>query len=301
MKLARPRLSGYLGAALLAFGVLIGSPAAASASDGYTCTGSPSSPGHLTGSHGDVTVVGVCFVDQGAAIVRGDLKVLPNSGLAATFGLNDLTGTGNSSLTVRGDVSVGSGGALLLGCVPNSFPCFDDPNPGSPTLSSAGNVGGSLAAVTADGVIVHNSTIGGDVKQRGGGAGLTCDPAGFFANFGSPAYSDYEDSTVRGSISISNMNGCWLGLARDNIGGDLSILNNKFADPDAIEILSDTIKGDLICRGNSMVWDSADLSPTGDLWPRLPEPNTVRGERKGQCNTLANPSTQGGTPGPRPF
>ena len=147
MKLTCPRLSGFLGAALLAVGVLIGSPATASASDGYTCTGSPSSPGHLTGSHGDVTVIGVCLVDRGPASVRGDLKVLPNSGLAATFGLNDLTGTGNSNLTVRGDVSVGTGGALLLGCVPNSFPCFDDLNQGSPPPSSACPVVGSIVAM----------------------------------------------------------------------------------------------------------------------------------------------------------
>ena len=60
------------------------------------------------------------------------------------------------------------------------------------------------------------------------------------------------------------------------------------------------IAGNLACFGNSMVWDSADLSTTGSLYPRLPEPNTVGGERVGQC-VLASAKDQGGPLGPGPF
>jgi hypothetical protein len=310
MKLAHFRLSSLLGAVALGVGFWAANPAIASAAEdskgsegGYTCSGTPSAPGVLAGTHRDVRISGFCVVNGGPTVVRGDLKVQPNSALFANFALNDVAHSGVSNLTVRGDVSVGRGAALIMGCIPTSFPCFDDPNAmTNPTLASADQVGGDLVANDALAVIVHNTTIGGDVTQRGGGGGITCAVTGILAAVGFFAdYSDYEDSTVRGDISVSGLNSCWLGLARVNVGGDMSIVNNHFFDPDAIEILSNTIRGDLICRGNSMVWDSADLNPTGALWPRLPEPNTVRGERKGQCDTLANPSTEGGTPGPQRF
>jgi hypothetical protein len=34
----------------------------------------------------------------------------------------------------------------------------------------------------------------------GGGGGVTCDPSGIFLAFQSPVFSDYEDSTVGGSL-----------------------------------------------------------------------------------------------------
>ena len=97
------------------------------------------------------------------------------------------------------------------------------------------------------------------------------------------------------------MHSCWLGMARIHLGGTATFLNNKFADPDAIEIIANQIRGDLLCTGNSMVWDSADISPTpGVLFPRAPEPNKVGGTRFGQCR-LASPTSQGGPLGPGPF
>ena len=67
----------------------------------------------------------------------------------------------------------------------------------------------------------------------------------------------------------------------------MRVIDNQFADPDAIEILANRIGRNLNCRGNSMVWNSADLTE-GELFPRLPEPNTVGGQRLGQC-ILASP------------
>jgi hypothetical protein len=76
------------------------------------------------------------------------------------------------------------------------------------------------------------------------------------------------------------------------------VFNNQMADPDAIEILSNHVHRNLNCRRNSMVWDSSDIGE--ELFPREPHPNTVDGNRKGQC-VLSSPTTEGGPSGPDPF
>jgi hypothetical protein len=265
------------------------------------CTGTPQSPGVLAGFYkSDVVVVGACEVNAGPAVVRGDLTLSPGSALVAAFALNHHTQKGTSSLTVRGDLRVRNGAALVLGCEPQHFACIDDPNQNAPTLSSHARVSGDMTSQQALGVVVHNTSIGGDIRQRGGGGGVNCTPTGIFAQFGSPVFSAYEDSSVGGEVSISGLRSCWLGVARVHVRDDVSFVRNQLADPDAIEILANHIRGDLACFGNSMVWNSADISPTGDLFPRQPEPNTVNGHRRGQC-VLASPLTPGGPLGPGPF
>jgi len=273
-------------------GLLAASTGVAAASDGvYTCAGTLDNPGVLVGTHGDVRISGVCGVDAGNATVRGDLTVLPGGALVAAWG--------SSTLTVRGDVRVRQGGTLVLGCDPQSFACVDD-DPNNPTLSSHAVVKGDLTSWQPLGVVVHNAAIGGDVRETGGGGGLNCDPAGVFLLFGSPAYSAYEDSTIKGDVSVSGMNMCWMGLNRLKVRGDVRLVNNQLADPDGIEILANQISGDLVCRQNSMVWDNAEAGFPG-LFPRTPPlTNTVKGDRVGQC-VLSSPVNQGDLPGPGPF
>src|SRR5215472_17211340 len=60
------------------------------------CHGTLNKPGVLAGTYRrDVVVVGVCFVNGGAAVIRGDLFLAPGSALNATFAKNDVAGTGN--------------------------------------------------------------------------------------------------------------------------------------------------------------------------------------------------------------
>jgi hypothetical protein len=301
MKRLGCRLSCLLGVSAVAFGVLTaGAGPAAAAGEPQTCSGTSDSPGVLAGTYSsNVVVSGFCAVNAGPAVVNGNLTVRPNSALVAAFGLNDQTGTGSSSLTVNGNLKVESGSALILGCTPVSFGCFDDPNQNNPTLSSPGSVSGNLDASQPLAVIVHNSVIGGNVSEAGGGGGLSCDPSGVFSDFGIPPYSDYEDSSIGGSLGVTGLTSCWLGMARDQVSGNMNVVNNQLLDPDAIEILSNQIGGNLLCQQNSNVWDSFDLSDTG-LYPRQPAPNTVNGNRVGQC-VLASPATEGGPPGPGPF
>jgi hypothetical protein len=283
-------------------GVLAAGPVtaagAAVTSGTATCSGTPSAPGVLTGTHGAVVVRGACEVNAGAAVVNGDLTLSPGSALLAAFALNDKTGSGTSSLTVKGNVLVRSGATLLMGCNPANFPCLDDPNQSQPTLSMHPTVGLDLRSNQALGVIVHNFTVGGDVIQTGGGGGVNCNPQGVFKLFGSPVYSTYEVGSVGGDVRISSVQSCWMGLVELQVGNTVVMYQNKLADPDAIEILSNNITGNLICRGNSRTWDNGDIGAS--LFPRQPEPNTVGRNRKGQC-VLSSPNTRTDKPGPGPF
>ena len=257
-----------------------------------TCTGStdnfPTEVGTLSGTYsGHVKVSGACAVDAGPTTINGKLTIGKGSILIAAFA--------SSPLTVTGNVKVERGGTLILGCFASSFACFDDPDQENPTLDGPATVDGNLIARHALGVIVHGVSIGGNVIQHRGGGGFTCDPQGVL---GGPAYSTYEDSTIGGSIELKGMRSCWLGINRDQVHHSVRIFNNRLADPDAIEILSNNIHGNLNCRRNSMVWDSSDISE--DLFPRDPHPNTVDGKRKGQC-VLSSPTTEGGPLGPGPF
>jgi hypothetical protein len=112
-------------------------------------------------------------------------------------------------------------------------------------------------------------------------------------------YSDYEDSSIQGNLHVIGLTSCWLGVARVQVGGNLHMIDDQLADPDAIEILANQINGNLLCQQNSRVWDSAEEN-FESLFPRVPQPNTVNGHRIGQC-VLASPTTEGGPSGPGPF
>ena len=96
----------------------------------------------------------------------------------------------------------------------------------------------------------------GNLTEEGGGGGFNCNPQGVFAVFQSPVYSDYEDSTIHGGISIKNLTSCWLGVARVHVHGNASFVNDQLADPDGAELLSNDFDGNLACSDNSMMWDS---------------------------------------------
>lgn len=283
------------GLSLAVLGVGAGSAAAAP----KVCSGSPTSPGVLAGVYaGNVTIEGACVVNAGPTTVRGNLTVTPGSALVAAFALNDHTGHGTSNLNVAGNLQIGSGATAVIGCEAAHFACIDD-SQSAPTLSSHDSIAGNLNEQAPLGVVVHSTTINGNVTEVGGGGGATCEPMGVFALFHSPVYSDYEDMTIAGNLSIGNLTSCWLGIARVHVSGNVHILEDHLADPDAVEILASRISGNLVCEGNSGMWDSADLAEN-ELYPRAPEPNTVTGNRVGQC-VLASPATEGGPLGPGPF
>lgn len=211
----------------------------------HVCHGTNQNPGVLVGLNLNVIVRGVCLVNHGPVNVAHDVIVLPNSTLVAAFGRH------GSRLIVSGNIVVRHGGTLILGCEPKFFTCLDDPHPKWPTISSHGWVGGSIAAIDSLGVVVHNSWIGHDVVELGGGGGLTCKPMGPFAHFHSPAYSDYEDNWIGGTVWVKHLRSCWLGVLRNWVGVSATISRNAMADPDAMEVLSNVIHKDLTCWRNT--------------------------------------------------
>lgn len=312
MNLARSwKAWSLLGSAALVVGMVASPGASALASESHpsVCTGTPTAPGVLAGDyeHG-VIIKGACEVNGGVASVEGNLTVSRGSVLVAAFALNDVKQKGKSRLLVWGNVYVQKGATMIAGCFPTSFPCIDDPSQSSPTLAMAPFVKGSVVESAPLGVVIHDAWISGSVTEVRGGGGVSCTPSGIFAAFQSPVYSDYEDSTIRGNLWISGLQSCWLGIARVHVGRNATIWNNSMADPDAVEIISNNIWGNLTCRknvtsasamvGNAGVWDSAD--PTGNLFPRAPLPNTVHGHRYGDCR-LSSPLTPGGPLGPGKF
>jgi hypothetical protein len=135
-------------------------------------------------------------------------------------------------------------------------------------------VGGSIQGTNPLGIIVHVTTVGGDIVSTGGGGGVTCQPSGVFNQFGQPAYSDYEDNTISGNLRVTDLNSCWFGAIRNTIGGSAQFANNVFADPDASENLTNHISGNLLCSGNSPVVQYGDS--TGSA-------NIVGGFATGEC------------------
>ena len=287
------RLSLLLGAVGLALTILAASASAAAADRPSRCSGSFESPGVLAGTYSsNVVVDGACVVNAGPALIEGNLTVSPGAVVLADF-----SGHG-SELTVEGNLKVQRGATLILGCEPSpDFPCLGDPN-----VSSHGSVSGNLSAQQPLGVVVHSSTIDGNVQEVGGGGGFTCSNGGptvggfhvFGEAFGGlPVFSDYSDSTIHGNLGVIGLTSCYLGVAREHVSGNVDLINNRLADPDAIEILENHISGNLLCEQNSQVWDSFEAVPAGPLFPRVPDRNEVSGHRVGQC-VLASPETEGG-------
>ncbi|MBV8464005.1 MAG: hypothetical protein JO368_11970 [Acidimicrobiales bacterium] len=252
---------------LLAPASIVGAAATASAAaPGPASCGNAALPG---GTYTSLDVTGNCTISAGPVTVTGNVTVEAGASLVAAYALN------NSALTVIGNVKSASGATVVLGCEASNFPCFDDPgNPASPTLNSSDNIQGSVLATSPLGVIIHKSTITGDVGQTGGGGGLTCAPSGPFVGFGSPVYSDYEDNTILGNLRATGLTSCWFGAIRNYIGASATLSNNSLADPDANENLANFVAGNLICASNNPAVQYGDSGST---------PNTVGGFGSGQC------------------
>ncbi|MFI4977744.1 MAG: hypothetical protein ACHQC8_03570 [Solirubrobacterales bacterium] len=228
-------------------------------------------------------IEGRCFVNAGPVVVRGNLIIREGAALGAIFAFNDVTHSGASNLTVYGNVRIQNGGSLYMGCEPNFFTCKDDE---SNTAASRDRVFGNIYAQQPLAVIIHDSLVAGNISESGGGGGDTAETC----ESEPPVYSDYEDLSVHGNVTIAGLESCWLGLARDRVSGSVRLVRDLLADPDAIEVLSNKIVGNLSCHENSRLWNSSEQE-FESLFPREPQPNEVNGNRSGQC-VHSSPETQ---------
>jgi hypothetical protein len=214
-----------------------------------TCTG-----GKIrSGSYASLRITGVCTLGNRAyVVVRGNVVVGHHGGLnAITMG----------HIGVWDDMIVRSGGSVGLGCSPAAG-C---------SATTHDHIQGDVLASAPLAMIFHSNRIDGRIVQTGGGGGVNCNPV----LFGGPAFSTYEDNRVGGNITVRWMRSCWFGLFRNQVGGTVRDLHNTFADPDANEVQTNTIAGDLICRGNNPAPQQGD---SGGLL------NIVAGMKIGQCN-----------------
>jgi hypothetical protein len=222
------------------------------------------------GTYVSLTIAGFCNVDAGSVTVQGNVKVLPNAGLLAAFG--------GSDLTVGGNVDVKRNAVLVLGCEPEAFICFNDPDQENGTLSTHDAVGGSLTAQNALAVLLHNNTIDANLVLTGGGGGgggLNCDPQDALG--GSPAYATAEDNQIGGNATIVGWQTCWLGFFRNQVTGNVTYVGNDTADPDGNEVQTNVIGGNLACSNNA---------PKPQMGDSGGSPNVVAGNKTGQCKGL---------------
>ena len=283
-------------------GVLVNAGAASASpglvrnpSNSYTCTGSDG--GIIPpGTYDSVTVTGVCSMPAGTIVVRGNLNVAPGALLDAVTAGDPVTNSlVPATLWVGGNVWVGRGAVLFLGCSPN-ISC--------PMAVTDDHIEGSLTATGALGVVIHSTSIGGDFSMWGGGGGVVggtatgvCDgnPAAVppvpapvpplwladpsLANGEGPGnplpvYSDVEDNVVGGNLNIVGLRTCWFGALRNRVGGDTNISGNTMGDPDGMEMANNLVSGSLTCLANDPAVQFGDSGAA---------PNIVGGYGIGQC------------------
>lgn len=263
------RRIGRRGFALVAGSVMIvlGLPAVAASAAGapYTCQGG-SIPG---GSYSSIVVSGFCQIDSGTVTVTGNFSVAAGAGLLAAFG--------GSDLHVGMNLTVGAGAIIALGCEPEAFVCFNDPDQSVGTLSTHDTVGKNFSATGALMVLSHNNRIGGNATQSGGGGGVSCD------NFplgpdGPPAYSTWEDNWIGRNASITGVQTCWMGFIRNHVANNAIYSDNILADPDGNEVVTNVIGRNLNCTGNDPSPQRGDSD--GDA-------NIVGGKATGQCANIS--------------
>ena len=269
----------------------------------FNCSGgnTPQTAGGIPpGTYSSVTVVkGICAA-PGGVTVTGNLTVLPNATLAANFGSAN---PAPPTLTVDGNLVVEPSGTAFLGCSPASQ-CLNDPaqSPSPPTFVGTTATKGSILANDALGVVVHSSTVGGDFRIAGGGglahptpACLSTPAPGVFGTIGAPVFSDIEDSTVGGNISVTNLSSCWLGSLRDKVSGSATYIHDTLGDPDADEFISNTVGGNMICVGDEPAVQFGDSALEFSN-----HPNRITGYAVGECSFSVEQPNPAFSP-PSPF
>ena len=220
--------------------------------------------GRVTCHHGNVKsgvyrslrIAGACTVPTGARV-----RVMNNVLVKRHAVLDQVT---QSTLNVHGNVFVRPHAIIGLGCN-DEVGCSHSTND---------HIGGDLIAFRAKAVVDEQEVIGGNVIITGGGGSMDCSST---ALFGGPYFSTIHDSVVGGKVIFRYVHSCWFGLIRTQVGGNVRIVGNRMGDPDAMEIVTNTIGGNLACFNNV---PHAQIGDSGGL------PNVVGGQKRGECRHL---------------
>ena len=209
-----------------------------------------------SGSYRSVRVTGLCMLGNRAYVVVRQNMVVGHHGA-----FNAIT---HGHITVRGDLRVRSGGIAAIGCAPSAG-C---------DVTTNDRINGNVIARGARSMIFHATKVLGNFVEMGGGGGVNCnnDPV-----TQGPDYTTYEDGRIGGNFVIQYVRSCWFGIFRTNVGGSVIIKHNRWADPDADEVQTNIIHGNLICRDNNPAPQQGDSGGN---------PNQVFGRKVGQCRSL---------------
>ena len=233
-------------------------PAAADQTVAPVCPGGDVTP--VFGQHHNLTITGNDYVDSSATLtVTGNLTVAPGACLDA-FSL--------ATVHVGGNVIVGKGATLGLGCSPGALgpPLGQPPCNGQTTNDT---VGGNIIGNQPLSMYLTAGSIGGNVISNGGGPGLTSDS---FVTF------PIKENAIRGNLIVHGWQGGWVGALRNNVGGYLDFSRNvSVLDPDSSEVATNVVGHNLICMDNS---PAAQLGDSGGAL------NTVAGHKLGQCTAV---------------
>ena len=203
----------------------------------------------------------MCFVTGGAtnALAAAPETVCTGELASGTYGKvvvpHDAVCLSEAPVTIRGGLRVGQGATFVLG---------SEDNPGH-----TGTISGGVRATNPASVQIHFATINGGIDIQGGSG-----------PFGGPfdiTWNAIEDNTIHGGVTINGYNGFWFGFIRNTVSGSVTLSNNTTQDPDGNEYVSNTIKGNLNCFGNSPATQVGD-SEGG--------PNVVSGRKTGECSSV---------------
>jgi hypothetical protein len=201
-------------------------------------------------------VGGFCMVPTGGNVtVKGQVTVEDHAGL------NTLT---QSTFNVGGNVVALDDAIVGLGC---------SDEVGCKHLTND-HIGGSLHSYGARAMIVQQEMITGDATIFTGGGSMDCS---LTVLAGGPYFDTIEDSSVGGSVTVKGVHSCWFGLFRDHVGGNVTVSGNRMGDPDANEIATNTIGGNLACYNNR---------PHAQVGDSEGSANVVAGKKLGECAHL---------------
>ena len=213
----------------------------------------PSAGTPIAGAHNNVTITGNAYVPELTTLtVSGNLTLAPGSCLDAfTLAL----------VTVHGNVTVGNGAILALGCSPGAI----GPEPPCEEETTEDYVGGNIFANSPWTLYLTAVDVEGNVVSRGGGPGPTFKP---YVNFA------IKENEIDGNLVLERWKGAWFGALRNFVGGNTIINGNIGANEDSTEIGTNLIFGNLACESNS---------PAAQFGDSGAEPNLVQGRTTGQC------------------
>jgi hypothetical protein len=252
--------------ALMLASVFTAVPALAGPPGSYTCSEDGPIPG---GTYSGLVVTANCFFG-------GDVTVNGNVTVADGAILNDHAGSAANHVLITGNVKVGKGAVLGLGTY-NPYAIHDT------------TVNGSIVANHPMTLYLSFATVHGNVVSNGGGTTAE------FRNF------PIKDNTIDGNLVVQDWHGGWLGVIRNDVGGNVIVSKNASVvmltgctgegeeevctgfgpgfDDDSTEVQTNVINGNLVCQGN---FPAAQVNAFdgGEL-------NDVGGHAVGQCADLA--------------